>query len=137
MTLNAWRSFALAAVLAMAATSSSSAGIPYAPLSTCRVTISQYPPRPACVTNFEPDVIRLCPSTAAPGFDTASIDVTVLDALGMRLPNASVRFYEVSGLVNLATGGSTTAVTDSDGKATIGLARGSGYGGVGFARTAC
>lgn len=107
------------------------AGIPFAPFSTCQVSIVQSPVRSQCINNFTPDVVRLCPSTATQLFDTVTFNLTILDALGAPVTNASVSAYETAGIVNIATGGSTTASTNALGKASITVSQGSGYGRVG------
>ena len=107
-----------------------SADVPFPNLSSCTISITQFPPRPACIDNFEPDVIRLTPagSTASPLFDRASVTVRVRDVFGAPLPNVLVNFSEASGLVNIANGGSTTAITDETGLATISIDAASGFG---------
>ena len=57
------------------------AGVPFPPLSTCTVTITQYRSRTACIANWEPDVVRLTPagSTATPIGDRVSITARVRD----------------------------------------------------------
>lgn len=122
-----------AAFLLLGLASLAAAGLPFAPFSTCRISIDQYPPRPGCVANFEPDVVRLCPagSSGSPVFDTVTFDLTICDALAQPYPNAIVGAYELSGTINIANGGATTATTDSRGKAIIVLSGGSGHGEVG------
>ena len=106
------------------------ADLPYPNLSSCTISITQFPPRPACINDSEPDVIRLTPagSTASPVFDRASITVRVRDMLGSPVQGALVGFSELSGIVNIANGGSTTAITDDTGLATISIHAGSGFG---------
>ena len=96
------------------------ADVPFPPTSTCTVTITQFPPRPICLTAWEPDVVRLTPagSTAAPVFDRLSLTVRVRGAANDPVANAFVLFVETTGNVNIATGGSTTAFTDATGLAT-------------------
>lgn len=106
----------------------SSAGVPFPPLSTCNLTIAQFPTRTQCLA-LVPPVIRLCPDAqAVPAFDALSITVRVRWAGGGPVNAALVAFSELSGTVNIATGGSTTAVTGADGLATVSLTRASGYG---------
>jgi hypothetical protein len=104
--------------------------VPFPPFSSCTVTVTQYPPRPSCLDDFEPDVVRLTPagSTASPLFDRVSVSVRVRGTDGSVIPNALVSFYETSGVVNIASGGATTALTDSEGAAVVTLHAGSGYG---------
>jgi hypothetical protein len=106
------------------------ADLPFPNLSSCTISITQFPLRPACLNDWEPDVIRLTPagSNATPVFDRASITVRVRDTLGEPLPGAFVSFMEMTGIVNVANDGSTTAVTDETGLATISIHAGSGYG---------
>jgi len=124
------RWIALAAALMVSAGTSADAGVPFPPLSTCTVTITQARTRQICITSWEPDVVRLTPagSTASPLFDRVSITVRVRDALGALVANAMISFSEQSGIVNIANGGATTALTDAAGSATVALHGASGYG---------
>jgi hypothetical protein len=56
------------------------AGVPLPPLSTCTVTITQYRTRTACITNWEPDVVRLTPAGSATHLVVGSCSCTRLDA---------------------------------------------------------
>lgn len=107
------------------------AGIPFRPFSTCTVSIVQLPTRPNCINNFTPDVVRLCPSTTAPLFDSVTFNVTILDALSQPVTAAAISVYELSGVVNIATGGATTATTGTNGKASVTVSQGSGCGQIG------
>lgn len=110
---------------------SSSANVPFPFYSTCTITITQFPVRTPCLSmNFFPDVVRLTPegSTATPAFDRVSITVRARDANEVVVVGALVSLSEQSGIVNIADGGSTTAITDSEGLATIALHAASGYG---------
>jgi hypothetical protein len=120
----------LVIALGLLCASASSAGVPFAPLSTCTITITQFPPRPICMTNWDPDVIRLTPagSTASPAFDRASVTVRVRDANNAVISNVIVTFSEQSGIVNIANLGSTAAFTNQFGLATVALHGASGYG---------
>jgi hypothetical protein len=122
----------LGMVLALAAcfATVASAGVPFPGLSTCTVTITQFPTRLQCITSWDPDVVRLTPagSTASPLFDRVSITVRVRDANNLVVPNALIAFSEQTGVVNIANGGSTTATTDANGSATVSMHAGSGYG---------
>jgi len=117
---------ALSACLATVAT----AGVPFPATSTCTITITQFPTRLICLTSWDPDVVRLTPagSTASPLFDRVSVTVRVRDANGAVVTNALVGFSEQTGIVNIATGGATTAMTDAAGLATVALHAASGYG---------
>ena len=119
----------VAAFLALLA-SAAAASVPFPPLSTCTVTITQYQTRTACRSNFEPDVVRLTPagSTATPPSDRVSITVRVRDPFNLPVPGALLVFSERSGVVNIANGGASTALTDIEGLATAILHGGSGYG---------
>ncbi len=104
------------------------AGIPFPPYCTCTLSVSQIPPRPQCLA-LTPAVLRLCPdAAAAPAFDALSITVRVRGAVNTPIPSAFVTFSERSGTVNIATGGSTTALTTAQGLATVSLTRASGSG---------
>jgi hypothetical protein len=105
-------------------------GVPFPPLSTCIITITQFLTRTSCITGWEPDVVRLTPagSAAVPIGERVSIATRVRDAAGEPVGKAVVLFSEQSGIVNIAEGGSTTAVTDSLGFAAIVLHGASGYG---------
>ncbi|MFN0151138.1 MAG: Ig-like domain-containing protein [bacterium] len=124
------RMIAVAAALAVSASTVVSAGVPFPPLSTCAITITQFPTRLVCITSWDPDVVRLTPagSTASPVFDRVSITVRVRDALDVAVADAVVLFSEQSGIVNIANGGATTALTDAAGMATVALHAASGYG---------
>lgn len=106
------------------------AGPPFPPLSTCTVTITQSPTRTACISNFDPDVVRLTPggSTALPLADAVSVTVRTRTPNNLPIPNAFVSFVEQTGTVNIPNGGSTTAITDATGLATVSLYAASGYG---------
>ena len=120
----------LAAILMLAG--ESIADVPFPATSTCAVTITQFPTRPACVSDWEPDVARLTPagSNAAPLFDRVSITVRVRDASDVVVPGALVSFRErdPARTLNVANGGATTAVTDGEGLATVMLHAASGNG---------
>jgi hypothetical protein len=105
------------------------AGIPFAPYSTCAVAITQNPTRTGCMTSYNPDVVRLCPSTATPIFDSVSFSMTILDALAAPVSGASVTLYETSGTLNIVN--ATTATTNASGKATVTVAQGGGNGRLG------
>jgi len=117
--------------LSIGLASVASAGIPFRPFSTCTVSIVQLPIRLNCINNFTPDVVRLCPSTAAPLYDSVTFNVTILDALAQPVTNAAISVYELSGVVNIATGGATTASTNTLGKASVTVSNGSGCGQIG------
>jgi hypothetical protein len=111
------------------------AGVPFPSTSTCTISVTQYAPRPACIDNMEPDVIRLTPagSNAVPPADRASITVRVRDEVGAAISGAVVRLKEPGqsgpfAYLNIASGGSTTAITDAEGLATVSLHAGSGNG---------
>lgn len=106
------------------------AAFPYPPLCTCTVTITQFPPRPACIASFEPDVVRLTPagSTATPAADQAMVTVRVRDANNTVIANAIVELVEEAGTVNIADGGAPWAETDPFGLATVFLSGASGSG---------
>ncbi len=105
--------------------------LPYPPLSTCNVSIVQNPVRAQCLEGSGPDVVRLCPSSQSPVLDSVTFDLTVLDMLAMPVSGAVVKAYEVSGSVNIATGGSTSDTTDGEGKASMSVSRASGFGRLG------
>lgn len=106
----------------------SRANVPDPATSSCAIVITQAPPMPRCIDNFQPDVVRLSPASAAvPPHDEASFSVVVRDANGDPIEGALVKLSEMGNL-NMANGGSTTATTASDGAATIGLSAASGYG---------
>jgi hypothetical protein len=84
-----------------------------------------------CIDNFEPDVVRLCPGAGTQVFDVVTLDLVILDALGAPSEGAFVRPYEISGIVNMATGAFTSDTVDASGQASITISRGSGYGRVG------
>jgi hypothetical protein len=117
--------------LSIGLASLASAGIPSRPFSTCSVSIVQFPIRPNCINNFTPDVVRLCPSTVAPVFDSVTFNVTIMDALLQPVTSANISVYELSGVVNIATGGATTATTGTNGKASVTVSNGSGCGQIG------
>jgi hypothetical protein len=117
--------------LSIGLASVASAGIPFRPFSTCTVSIVQLPTRPNCINNFTPDVVRLCPSAIAPVFDSVTFNVTILDALAAPVTNALISVYELSGVVNIATGGATTASTNTLGKASVTVSQGGGCGQIG------
>lgn len=121
----------LSGLLCVLTAAPSRAGIPFPPLNTCRVTVTQYPCRPKCLADFTPEVIRLCPSSTAPVFDSVRFDLTIVDALAFPVSGVFLSVYELSGTVNIATGGSTTDVTDSLGHGSVIVDRGSGCGQVG------
>jgi hypothetical protein len=108
--------------------------VPFPATSTCTISVTQYASRPACISNWEPDVIRLTPagSNAVPPADRASISVRVRDQTGTPVSGAVVRLSEryQGGLIylNISNGGSTTAVTDTEGLATVELHAASGNG---------
>jgi hypothetical protein len=108
------------------------AGVPFPGTSTCTVTITQFPPRPACITLFEPSVVRLTPagSNASPLFDRVTIATRVRTADGEPVANALVTFteQEIPRRLNIANGGATSAMTDSQGFASVTLHAASGYG---------
>lgn len=126
----------LARVILVAAASleviagAASADVPFPEFSTCTVTVTQFPLRPICLTAWEPDVVRLTPagSTANPVFDRVSLTVRVRNANNGTVAGAFVSFVEMSGNLNVANGGSTTAFTDATGLATVSLHAASGYG---------
>ncbi|MFN0151139.1 MAG: hypothetical protein ACKVU1_10605 [bacterium] len=124
------RVIAIVAALAACAATDAGAGVPFPPLCTCTVTITQFTTRLICMTSWEPDVVRLTPagSTANPLGDRAAITVRVRSATDIPVPSALVVFSEVAGIVNIANGGATTAITDAAGLATISLHAASGYG---------
>lgn len=120
-------------VLALAAcfATVASAGIPCAGFSTCNVTITQFPTRLICMTSWDPDVLRMTPagSTASPVFDRVSITVRVRDCNAVIVPAGTlVSWSEQTEIVNIATGGSTTATTLADGLVTVVFHAASGYG---------
>jgi len=108
------------------------ANVPFPGISTCTVTITQFPIRTACLSDVDwiPDVVRLTPggSSAVPVFDRVSLTLRARDAIGEVVSGALVAFSEQSGIVNIANGGSTTAITDATGLATVELHGASGYG---------
>ena len=106
------------------------AGVPFPPNSSCTITITQFFTRTACISLFQPDVIRLTPqgSSAVPAGDRARVDLLLRDASGTPCAGAFVTFCETSGIVNIANGGATTALSNSEGRATVFLDGGSGYG---------
>ena len=110
--------------------SRSEAGPPFPPLSTCNITITQFPSRTACIDNFDPDVVRLTPagSTALPSFDTVSITVRTRTPNNIPIPDVFLSFIEETGTVNIPTGGSTKATTDATGLGTVSLFGASGSG---------
>ncbi|MFN0152107.1 MAG: hypothetical protein ACKVU1_15505 [bacterium] len=99
-------------------------------MCTCTITVTQFPTRPICLTSWDPDVIRLTPagSTAAPVFDRVSIAVRARNMNNDPVSGLLVAFSEQAGVVNIANGGATTALTDAGGGATIELHAASGYG---------
>ncbi len=121
---------------AAATTPSAHAGPPFPPLCTCTVTIAQFPTRAQCISSWEPDVVRLTPagSNATPQFDRVSITARVRNAVNAPITNALLVFSEAdqpdAKRVNIATGGSTTALTDATGLATVSLTAASGSGSV-------
>ena len=129
MTARLARGVVGAAVSLAAFAHIASADVPFPPLSTCTVTVTQFPARPVCLTASEP-VVRLTPagSTANPVFDRVSITVRVRGATGVPVSNAVVVLSEVSGNVNITSSGATTAVSDATGLATVSLHAASGYG---------
>ena len=105
-----------------------SADVPDPTTSSCAVVINQAPLVPRCVNNFEPDVVRLSPAAAAvPPHDTATFNVVARDVNGDPIEGALVSLFE-SGNLNIANGGATTALTASDGSASIAVSAASGYG---------
>src|SRR5262245_7865928 len=70
--------------------------VPFPATSTCTISVTQYALRPACIDNWEPDVIRLTPagSNAVPPADRASIAVRVRDQTGTPVSGAVVRLSE-------------------------------------------
>ena len=110
------------------------AGVPFPSTSTCTISVTQFAPRPACISNWEPDVIRLTPagSNAVPPADRASITARVRDEAGTAVSGAVVRLSEryQGGLIylNISNGGATTAITDAEGLATVELHAASGNG---------
>ncbi len=107
------------------------AGIPFAPFSTCGVSIVQNPSRSQCINNWNPDVVRLCPSLATPVFDSVTFNLTILDALAAPVNGATLTAYETSGTTNIATGGSVGGVTNVLGKASVTVSQASGPGRIG------
>ncbi len=107
------------------------AGIPFAPFSTCAVSVVQFPVTAVCINNFNPDVVRFCPSLATPVYDSVTFNMTILDALAAPVSGATLTAYETSGTTNIATGGATTAVTNALGKASITVSQSSGPGRIG------
>jgi hypothetical protein len=105
------------------------AGIPFAPFSTCAVSIVQSPIQTKCINNWNPDVVRLCPSLATPVFDSVTFTLTILDALAAPVFGATLTAYETSGVVNIANGG--TATTNALGQGSITVSQGGGYGRMG------
>jgi hypothetical protein len=57
--------------------------------------------------------------------------MTILDALAAPVSGATLTAYETSGTTNIATGGSTSATTAANGKASITVSQGSGVGRIG------
>lgn len=108
------------------------AGIPFAPFSTCDATIDQTGEvRTQCVDNFEPDVVRLTPGP--PGaFDSATFDLTILDAQGIPVAGAIISAYELDHVLNISTAGDDTDTTDALGEATIDITAAGGYGNMGI-----
>ncbi len=121
----------LQSALSMLLPTIASGDLPYPPMSTCQVSIVQNPVRTQCVEGFAPDVVRLCPSGQSPVFDSVTFDLTILDAFAAPVSGVAVKAYEVSGLLNIATGGSTSDTTDGKGKASVSVFRASGYGRLG------
>lgn len=106
------------------------AGIPFATYSTCGVVITQgLHPRSQCINSYNPDVVRLCPSTATPIFDSVTFSMTILDALAAPVSGASLTLYETSGTLNIVN--ATSALTNASGKATVTVAQGGGNGRLG------
>ncbi|MFN0151140.1 MAG: hypothetical protein ACKVU1_10610 [bacterium] len=124
------RVIAIAAALTTCAASDVGAGVPFPPLSTCTVTITQIPTRLQCITSWEPDIVRLTPagSTANPPIDRVSIAVRVRAADALPVAGAFVSFAEVAGIVNISSSGATTAITNGAGLATVLLHGASGFG---------
>lgn len=109
------------------------AGIPFAPFSTCNVTIDQTGEvRAICISNFEPDVTRLSPGPVGAFDNSVTFNLVILDALANPVSGASVSAYELNRQVNIATAGDDTDVTDASGNATISLTAAAGYGDVGI-----
>lgn len=106
-------------------------GDPDPGLSVCAINIAQNPVRPQCINNFTPDVVRLCPTIGSEPFDEVSFTTTVLDSRGIPVRGILVNPTETSHSVNIVTGGSTAAVTDVYGRATVSVNRASGYGHLG------
>lgn len=104
------------------------ADLPYPPFSTCAIVITQSPSRTQCIDNFEPDVVRLCPSTGSPQFDRVRFDATIRDWTGIPVTGAVLTAYETAGIVNIAAGGSTTDTTDAEGRGSIEVVAAGGYG---------
>jgi hypothetical protein len=122
-------------VLLLALVTDARAGVPFPSTSTCTISVTQYALRPACISNSEPDVIRLTPagSNAMPPADRASIAVRVRDQTGTPISGAVVQLAERGQswpnlYLNISNGGSTTAITDAEGLATVSLHAGSGNG---------
>ena len=120
-------------VLALAGVLSSGAdaGVPFPPFCTCTTTISQTPTATACITNFQPDVVRLTPAGTAASpflFDRVTVSTRVRDAVGDPVVGSTVLFAERSSVVNITNGGATSAMTDAEGSATITLEAASGHG---------
>lgn len=125
------RLFALSiSVAAAAAPGTARAGVPFPPSCTCAITIVQTPTRTGCITNFEPDVVRLTPagSTASPITDRLLVTARLRDVDGAPAVGYEVRFCELSETVNIATTGATTAISNAEGLASVVLHGASGYG---------
>lgn len=111
---------------------SARAGLPFRPFCTCNITVAQSPARPQCLSDFAPDVVRLCPDPSQnPTLDSVTFDLVILGAVAAPIVGATVKAYEMSGSVNIAQGGSTADITDQQGRATIAVTHASGYGWIG------
>ncbi len=105
------------------------AGPPSAAHSDCTISVTQAQClRPACIA-ANPITLRLCP---AGEFDRARFDLVVRDTSGTPCPDVAVKAVEISGTARISSGGASTDVTDSEGRASIDLDRASGYGRVGI-----
>lgn len=104
-------------------------GVPFPPNCVCVADIAQNPTRTACINNFEPDVVRLCPSG---DFDEVYFGVQVRDANGVALVGVLITAVERSGIVNITNDGAPSVITDSEGQASLYFNKASGYGLVGI-----
>jgi hypothetical protein len=106
------------------ALASEAAALPFIPFSECEIVVTQGACPATCIEDSVP-VVRLSP---AGNWDQVTFNLVVRDALQQPWAGGTVVLVESEGDVRIAAGGATSAVTATDGSATVTLSAASGHG---------